>query len=80
MIRLIPAPIRRFVAWLLAGLLALGAAWVAGRRKGALRADLKAARANDKAHERMNDAEMGADLDDDSRRKRLRELAERLEQ
>jgi hypothetical protein len=77
---LIPASIRRALAWLAAGLVAIGGAWLAGRRNGAVRADLQAARANDKAHERMNNAEMGADLDDDSRRKRLRELADRLEQ
>ena len=38
----IPAPIRRFMAWALAGLVAIAGIWMAGRRSGAVARDLRA--------------------------------------
>lgn len=53
----IPGPIRRFMAWALAGLVAIAGVWMAGRRSGAVARDLMAAKATDAAHERITDAE-----------------------
>lgn len=74
----------RPVRWLgaalvaLAGLLAWGAA---KKREGAAEARsdaaAEAAQANEEAHDRINQAETGAGLDDDQRRKWLREFARR---
>ena len=56
---LIPAPIKRAVAWLLAGLVAVAGVVVATKRNERQRADLKAARDTIKAHEVRNE------IDDD---------------
>ena len=72
--------IARVMAWLAAALGALGLAWMAGRRDGAVRGDLKAHRANDKAHERMtaNEKDVARVTDDAARRRKLLDLANRI--
>ena len=68
--------------WIASAVAAIGvvlAAWWRGRRSGAVARDLRAARANDKAHQRMNqsDAEMDRIDSDADRVKRLRDYADR---
>lgn len=70
----------RLKLWLgaaLAGLVALFGAWVAGRREGAQAARSRALRADAKAHERMNDADLGIGAADGDNIKWLRDFADR---
>jgi hypothetical protein len=55
--------IARALAWLAGIIAVLGGAWLAGKRQGAVRADLDAAKDNIKTTERMQDADaaMGDD-------------------
>lgn len=65
---IIPGPVKRFMAWVLAGLAVLWAAWVAGRREARQKAALEAARDHIKTTERMHNA--ADDLPDDDLRLR----------
>ena len=70
----------RLKLWLsaaLALLAAFGGAWIAGRREGAQVARVDALEGDAKAHERMNDAEIGLDLSDADRVRRLHEFADK---
>lgn len=58
-----------------AALVALLGAWVARKRSGAVRAENRGLRANEKQHERMNNADTGIGATDDERVKRLRDFA-----
>lgn len=53
----IPGPIKRFMAWALAGLVAFGLLLASLKRQWAVARDLRAAKAKDAAHERITDAE-----------------------
>lgn len=56
---LVPAPIRRGLAWLAAGIVVAWGAWVAGKREARQEARTDALRGDAKAHERMSDADIG---------------------
>jgi len=58
---MIPSPVKRFMAWLLAGLAVLWATWAAGKRDARQKAELGAARDTIKSHEVRNEVE--ADVD-----------------
>ena len=61
-----------------AALLGLVGSYFKGRADARKDAALGAAKADLKAHERMNDADTGADLTDEQRVERLRDLATKL--
>lgn len=67
---LIPGPVKRFMAWLLAGLVALWATWAAGKRDARQKADLEAETAYRKTRERIDHATDDIPLDPDGLRKR----------
>ena len=58
---LIPGPVKRAVAWLLAGLAVLWAAWGLGRRDARQKAALDAAQGANKSHEVRNEVETDVD-------------------
>ena len=61
---LIPAPIKRAVAWLAAAIAGLGLAWMAGKRDARQQTALEAAEAYAKTRKDMDDApEFGNDPD-----------------
>lgn len=78
-LQFIPGPIKRAVAWAVAGIVAFAGAWIAGRCSGAVARDLKAAKATDKAHERITNAEtdLGNVHSDADRVRRLNDFAKR---
>lgn len=61
---LVPAPIRRGLAWAAAGCLAVLAVWTAGKREARQEARTDALRADARANERMNDADLGIGASD----------------
>jgi hypothetical protein len=66
--------------WLSAALALLAAfwgAWIAGRREGAQAARVDALEGDAKAHERITDAEIGLDLSDADRVRKLHEFADK---
>lgn len=69
---MIPSPVKRFMAWLLAGLAVLWATWAAGKRDARQKAALDAARDTIKSHEVRNEVEADVDRDADPKR-RLRD-------
>jgi hypothetical protein len=68
-----------YVATALGAVVALVVAFIAGRRGGAVRAENKALRANDKANERITASEAEMDrIDSDAERvRRLREYSDK---
>jgi uncharacterized membrane protein YdjX (TVP38/TMEM64 family) len=68
-----------YVATALGAFVALVVAFIAGRRRGAVRAENKALRANDKANERITASEAEMDrIDSDAERvRRLREYSDK---
>jgi len=69
---LIPGPIKRAVAWLIAGLAVLWAAWGLGRRDARQKAALDSAQGAIKSHEVRNEVEADVDRIADPKR-RLRD-------
>lgn len=61
----------------LVGILAILGAWVAGKREGRSQARVDALRADAKAQDRMNDADIGIGAADADNVKWLRDFAER---
>jgi uncharacterized protein YdgA (DUF945 family) len=65
--------IARALTWLVGLFVLLGGAWFTGKRQGALRADLDAAKDNIKTTERMQDADASMGDDPDALRDWLRD-------
>lgn len=74
---IIPGPVKRFMAWLLAGLAVLWATWAAGKRDARQKAALDAARGHIKTTERMHNAADDLPDDDDALREWLRKRSQR---
>lgn len=76
---IIPSPVKRAVAWAVAGLVAFAVVVANLKRQWAVARDLEAAKATNKAHERITDAE--TDLSnvhsDADRVRRLNDFARR---
>lgn len=73
----VPARLKVWGAAIIAALLALLAIYSKGRSDAAHKAEKKAMQADLKAHERINDADLGIGATDDQRIDRLREFAAR---
>ena len=74
---IIPSPVKRFMAWLLAGIAVLWAAWAAGKRDARQKAALDAARGHIKTTERMHNAANDLPSDPDQLREWLRKRSQR---
>ena len=61
-----------------AGVIALAASWLGGRKSAKTAAKLDAAKQELKAHDRINKADTGDDLSDEQRIERLRSIARKL--
>ena len=74
---LIPAPVKRAVAWLIVGLAAVWAIRAGAKRDARAEAALDAANATIETHERIDHADTGIGATDLQRVQRLREFSER---
>ena len=72
---IIPAPIKRAVAWLLAGLAAVWAIRAGAKREARMETALEAAERMAKTSERIDNADLGLGATDQQRIERLREFA-----
>lgn len=75
---LVPTWLKRALAWAGVALAAIGAAWVGGKRSGAVKAKTKGLSDQVEAYEVRNEVENRIARDDDARQ-RLRERWERQE-
>ena len=67
-----------WLAALGAGIAALAASWLGGRKSGKTAAKIETLKEELKAHDRINKADTGADLSDEQRIERLRSIAREL--
>lgn len=67
-----------FITAIVTVLVILGGVWVTGKRSGKKDAEAKQDKEELEAHERISNVDTGDALDDDNRRERLRDLADRL--
>ena len=72
---IIPAPIKRAVAWLLAGLAAVWAIRAGAKREARMETALEAAERYAKTSKRIDNADLGLGATDQQRIDRLREFA-----
>ena len=70
-------PFRKALAWAGAAFVIIGGAWLAGRRDAKQAVKVETLKANAKAHERMNDADIGIGASDNERIERLKDFARR---
>lgn len=74
---MIPSPVKRFMAWLLAGLVAFAGVWGLAKRDARQKAALDAARDHIKTTERMHNAANDLPDDDADLREWLRKRSQR---
>ena len=74
---LIPAWLKRAVAWLLAGLVAFAGIWGLAKRDARREAKTETLQDEVQAHDRITNADTGGGLSDDQRIDRLRQYAKR---
>lgn len=72
------SPFRKALAWIAGTALLIGGAFLAGRRDAKKDEAVKDLKADIKAHERINNADLGLGATDEDRVKRLRQMSERL--